>query len=62
MSGVVPDPLYEQMKNAVIEGNGDLLAALVPVLLGQGRRLGCELFLFRLELRRGWRILLIALA
>jgi 5-methyltetrahydrofolate--homocysteine methyltransferase len=37
MSGVVPDPLYEQMKNAVIEGNGDLLAALTPVLLGQGR-------------------------
>ena len=33
----VPDPLFEQMKTAVIEGNGDLLTALTPVLLAQGK-------------------------
>jgi methylmalonyl-CoA mutase cobalamin-binding domain/chain len=33
----VPDPLFEQLKTAVIEGNGDLINALTPALLVQGR-------------------------
>jgi corrinoid protein of di/trimethylamine methyltransferase len=33
----VPDPLFEQLKTAVIEGNGDLVSALTPALLAQGR-------------------------
>jgi len=33
----VSDPLFEQLKNAVIEGNGDLVNALTPALLDQGR-------------------------
>jgi corrinoid protein of di/trimethylamine methyltransferase len=33
----VPDPLFEQLKTAVIEGNGDLINALTPALLAQGR-------------------------
>jgi 5-methyltetrahydrofolate--homocysteine methyltransferase len=33
----VPDPLFEQLKTAVIEGNGDLIKALTPALLAQGR-------------------------
>ena len=37
MSEPVSDPLFEQLKNAVIEGNGDLINALTPALLAQGR-------------------------
>ena len=37
MTEPVPDPLFEQLKTAVIEGNGDLINALTPVLLAQGR-------------------------
>ena len=37
MSEPVPDPLFEQLKTAVIEGNGDLVNALTPVLLAQGK-------------------------
>ena len=37
MSEPVPDPLFEQLKTAVIEGNGDLINALTPALLAQGR-------------------------
>ncbi len=37
MSELVPDPLFEQLKTAVIEGNGDLIKALTPVLLAQGK-------------------------
>ena len=37
MSEPVSDPLFEQLKNAVIEGNGDLVSALTPALLAQGR-------------------------
>jgi methylmalonyl-CoA mutase cobalamin-binding domain/chain len=33
----VPDPLFEQLKTTVIEGNGDLINALTPALLAQGR-------------------------
>ena len=31
------DPLLEQLKNAIIEGNADLMNALVPALLAQGK-------------------------
>ena len=37
MSEPVPDQLFEQLKTAVIEGNGDLVNALTPVLLAQGK-------------------------
>ena len=37
MTEAMSDPLFEQLKTAVIEGNGDLINALTPVLLAQGR-------------------------
>ena len=31
------DPLFDQLKNAIIEGNGDLIGALVPTCLATGK-------------------------
>jgi corrinoid protein of di/trimethylamine methyltransferase len=33
----VSDPLFDQLKKAIIDGNGDLVGALVPALLAQGK-------------------------
>jgi len=33
----VSDPVFDQLKNAIIEGNADLINALVPVCLTQGK-------------------------